>query len=63
MVCPGRGVTGREGGRSSASNGIEGARGCTHAAGHCEEEVPTVVHGMRSAGCLAVLVFGLVVVA
>jgi hypothetical protein len=23
-----------EGGRSSASNGVEGARGCTHAAGH-----------------------------
>jgi hypothetical protein len=25
----------------------EGTRGCTHAAGQSEQEVPTMVHGMR----------------
>jgi hypothetical protein len=38
---------GGEDGRSSASNGVVGARGLRPRGRPFEEEVPTVVHGMR----------------
>ena len=43
-------MTGGEGGRSSASNGVVGARGLRPRGRPIEEEVPTVVHGRRCAG-------------
>ena len=54
MSCPGWRVTrGGEGGRSSASNGVVGARGLRPRGRPIEEEVPTVVHGMRWAALRA----------